>query len=162
MILKKRGFTILELLVVVAIITILVAITIVGINGSRDKAKIAKIQSTMKTFYNKLLVDTNGVPISNGYIYGDCPTSTSGGAGTILTDATLMSILNEARTVAYNNRARCYINIPSNTNWAIAVDYPDGRSVWCVDRLGISKKLPGGSVYGTYSDALDPTTSLCK
>ena len=45
----KRGFTIVELLIVIVIIGILAAITIVAYNGIQDRAKYTTIQSDLKT-----------------------------------------------------------------------------------------------------------------
>lgn len=46
---QRRGFTIVELLIVVVIVGILAAIVIVAYNGIQSRARLAKIQSDEKT-----------------------------------------------------------------------------------------------------------------
>lgn len=137
----KKGFTLIELLVVVAIIGILATVIVGSLSSAREKSKIAKIQTAMKSFLPQLLL-TTGDTVTNGYIYGDCPANTAAAGTTILSDTKLMAILDSARSVANNNRARCYFNITSNNQWAIAVEYPDGNTVWCTDSSGAGKALP--------------------
>jgi prepilin-type N-terminal cleavage/methylation domain-containing protein len=50
---KQRGFTIVELLIVVVIIAILAAITIVAYNGIQNRAKASSAQSLANTIVKK-------------------------------------------------------------------------------------------------------------
>ena len=62
---KHRGFTIVELLIVIVVIAILAAVTITAFNGvqsrSRDTARIAKIKSIAKAI-ELYKIDTGRYP----------------------------------------------------------------------------------------------------
>lgn len=51
---RGRGFTIVELLIVVVVIAILAAITIVAYNGITKRAAVTRDQATMRTIENKM------------------------------------------------------------------------------------------------------------
>ncbi len=53
----RRGFTIVELLIVIVVIGILAAITIVSYNGIQQRARIVTLQSDMKSASNQLAND---------------------------------------------------------------------------------------------------------
>ena len=62
---KRRGFTIVELLIVIVIIAILAAITIVAYNGMQERARDAQRLKDMKTIETALrlyLVDKGNLP----------------------------------------------------------------------------------------------------
>lgn len=54
-----RGFTIVELLIVVVVIAILAAITIVGYNGIQSRAKDAKTNSDIATYQKAITIARN-------------------------------------------------------------------------------------------------------
>jgi prepilin-type N-terminal cleavage/methylation domain-containing protein len=65
---STKGFTIVELLIVIVVIGILAAITIVSFNGVNAKAKTAKAQADASSILKKLeLYRSLGVDASNGY-----------------------------------------------------------------------------------------------
>lgn len=53
---KEKGFTIIELLVVIVVIGVLASITIVGYNGVQDRAKAVKAQSNARDVANKMMI----------------------------------------------------------------------------------------------------------
>lgn len=73
---KKRGFTLVELLVVVAILGILATIMIINVSGARDKAKVAKAKDDLEGIFKAvqmLAYDTGQYPahISASECYKD-------------------------------------------------------------------------------------------
>lgn len=62
---KHQGFTLIELLVVVAIISLLSSVVMASLNSSRQKAKISKAKSEVRTLFQALLrynIDNNNWP----------------------------------------------------------------------------------------------------
>ena len=66
---RSRGFTIVELLIVIVVIGILAAITIVAYNGIQDRARFTKSQSDLSSLNKAILMyyaDNGKYPISVG------------------------------------------------------------------------------------------------
>jgi prepilin-type N-terminal cleavage/methylation domain-containing protein len=71
---KRTGFTIIELMVVIAIIGILAALVLAALNESRDKARDARIKSNIgqfRTFAEVIFHSSNGSYVD----VGDCFTA---------------------------------------------------------------------------------------
>lgn len=76
----NRGFTIVELLIVIVVIAILAAITIVAYNGIQQRARDAERNTEMKTIEKALalyFVDNGGYPTCSNTTY--VPGTTTGG-----------------------------------------------------------------------------------
>jgi len=156
----KKGFTLLELLVVVAIIGLLVSITLGYLGSARKKGddtavktNLAAIRSTSEIFY--LSNDNKYLPDGGINLTGTCPTTYDGVSGTSMLskDKTMFDALSEA--IKRGNGSACYNNADF---WAIAVglNLTDNTS-WCVDNQGSAK-----IVNSTPSAAINPSTFLCN
>ncbi len=76
---KQKGFTIVELLIVIVVIAILAAITIVAFNGIQERARYSAMQQDLKTLNNAInmyYTDNNQYPSSGstgGNVIGASP-----------------------------------------------------------------------------------------
>jgi|GEM_PF-811753 len=79
---KQKGFTIVELLIVIVVIAILVAIVIVAYNGVQRRAAEAKRESDLSTYYKAILAARENTgrtlgQITNSYwSMGQCTSAT--------------------------------------------------------------------------------------
>ena len=69
---SKKGFTLMEMLIVVAIIVILLAIAIPAFNGSLRKARLAADEANVRSYYAEVMVQAMA---KNDY---DFPTTADG------------------------------------------------------------------------------------
>lgn len=52
----RRGFTIVELLIVIVVIAILAAISVVAYNGIQERSKVSKRESDLATYYKAIIL----------------------------------------------------------------------------------------------------------
>lgn len=93
---KSRGFTIVELLIVIVVVGILAAVTVVAYNGVQQRATNTKTTEALGAWIKALTlykVDNGSWPsgwvcLGEGYLYGVSGTDTSGTAQCRLTTGT--------------------------------------------------------------------------
>lgn len=127
---NKKGFTLIELMVVIAIIGILVGIIIVSLNKSTDQAKDAKVRSAMGQLRSVAQIYYN----NNGYEF-------SGKGHTLETNSEILAIESEIK----KNGGTFEIKAGEEA-WAAMTDTPTGRCL-CVDSTGaVVDKTSGCSI----------------
>jgi len=156
---KKRGFTLLELLVVVAIIAVIVSVTLVVLSDSRDKGADAAIKANLNTIrgQSELFYSNNSnsfLPSGGTDVSGICPSYNPSGTSMFSNDKTISDAIVEAVKRGGNGSA-CY---NSSINWAVAIGLKsDANTAWCVDSGGNSKL-----VSSVPASAINSGTLLCN
>jgi prepilin-type N-terminal cleavage/methylation domain-containing protein len=144
---KQKGFTIIELIVVIAIIAILSAIVLVNVTQYINKSKTSAIQanlSTVETSMAAYLADpANGT--TNGADINTAAKVTNGCATTTPTYAAIVTSNGGALT--------CY-GLASGSDWCAvsttptAVDSTTTHKNWCVDSTGFHGYSASGCTAG--------------
>jgi len=122
---KRNGFTIIELIVSIAIIAVLSSIVFVNVNSMRNKARDATIRENMNSFF-KLALDYQQ---AHGNYGGFCSDPA--------TEALFDSV------PAYDAKKEKYCQHDSD-DWMVCaqLNYPEDRSkAWCIDRSGNRKQI---------------------
>ena len=141
----SNGFTLLELLVVVAIIGLLTSIVLVSLSNSKNKGADAAVKSNLNTIRNEseLFYSNNGNSFlpSGGSVFNIavCPTIyNASGSNMFVRDQTILNAILEASKRG-SNVAYCY---NSSINWAVAVGLRSSATAsWCVDSGGNSRQV---------------------
>jgi len=124
---KSRGFTIIELIVVIAIIAILAAIVLVNVTQYINKAKDASVQgnlASMQTAASACFSDSSGC--NANYLTYNGGTATGYTTSFSTMNASIHGQDNGAITQNWSANAFCYsIPLTSNTS-----------NKWCVDATG--------------------------
>ncbi len=130
----QKGFTIIELIVVIAIIAVLAAIVLVNVTGFINKGKDAAIKGNLSS----LMTDAAVVFEKTG-TYNNTSTNVCATYG--------YSILNAISNVASGLNALCYAN---GTNWCTCSGLVTNKNnAFCVDSTGkkTMRDISAGNCY---------------
>ena len=138
---NHKGFTILELLIVVAIIGILTGIVLASLNNSRSKGGDSAVKADLANTRSQASLYF----ISNNN-YGTmvaavgATSCTSGAANTIFVLDTLMANQISAAKSAGSGIVSCLNTLTGGGAWAVTANLKtDATLFWCVDSAGVSK-----------------------
>lgn len=114
--LRQKGFTIVELLIVIVIIAILAAITIVAYNGIQNRANDSSVQSDMRGLAQKIM--------QHEAINGEYPST--GSNGYVMPAGITYSVNKSAYASSYN-LYYCLVRSGPNARFAIVAQSVSGN-----------------------------------
>jgi type IV pilus assembly protein PilA len=139
---KKKGFTLIELIVVIAIIGVLAAILVPAMMGYVKKSKVTTNNTTAKSIYNAF--NTSITDLDAADETAACPTSNVTGSGATMTGAN--SKLTK-KVISY------FADIAAVDKWAVKIS-GDSEVLAC----GVIE----GRYTGTYPHQMDPDNAKAK
>lgn len=125
---KYRGFTLIEILVVIAIIGILAGITLVALGGARNKARDSRIISEMSQLRSAaILYDDMQIP--NAYTGMSCTT----------TDPAINNLCDDIQNKQGGKNLLINIEPLAGQEYCAEVQLNSGKW-WCIDSQGRSAR----------------------
>lgn len=122
---KNSGFTIIELLTVIAIIGVLAAIVLSSLNDARESAITAKVQTEMDSLSKRATIENNA-----SFTY-----DTVCGSNGYATSSTIVDLIASIETLA-SSTVMCNSS-PNAYAASVAID----TAYWCVDSTGVRKEI---------------------
>ncbi len=132
---RAEGFTIIELIVVIAIIAVLAGIVLVNVTQYINKAKITAIKADFSTLPSAAATYFS-TPGNNGY------------DGLCDNDATFKTIETSINKINNNSNYQCHDIFNASGSCATSSEWVAfapllGSTYWCVDATGVSKEFNG-------------------
>jgi prepilin-type N-terminal cleavage/methylation domain-containing protein len=138
-----RGFTIVELLVVIAVISILSAIVLGSLGSARSKALDAHVQSELSSMRGAAEIYYASKGSYKSVSDNVCNTGDTDTTG-------LYKLLTDVTTLVTSTNLDCAVAADGSA-YSAAVKLPSG-SYWCVDSTGVSRGNRSAAPYaGLYS-----------
>lgn len=107
----KKGFTLMEMLIVVAIIAIIVAIAIPTFSNALTKAKVAADKANVRAYYAE---------VAANYMLAEDETAATAALGTAVTDATDLTV---SGTAVKMQAGKYTVEIDTTTNHTWTITY---------------------------------------
>lgn len=148
---RVGGFTLLELLVVVAIIGILTAIVLISLNDARNKGADAGVKSNLSSARSQAEVFYNANTVSPNTYDSVCTNGTVGGVEGI--GLMVQTAAKSAGLGTYTINGTGTLNDATcnedGVSWAAEAPMKGAGGMWCVDSLGTSARNTASIGSGT-------------
>ena len=155
----KKGFTLIELMVVIAIVAVLAGLTLGYLTDSRKKGGDTGVKSNLQTV--RALSEIFYLDNANSYLpaggstfsVASCPSYNASGTNMFARNKTIADAIAEA-----GNRGDGTACANSGNFWAVAVglNLNPGTS-WCIDNQGSAKVVSAAP-----TASINPTTFQCN
>jgi len=161
---KQKGFTIVELLIVIVVIAVLAAITVVAFNGVQQRARNSQTIAAVKDYikiYSAYAVDYDVYPGSGNYCLG------AGYPGGLCWDnrtytentATNTGLLNYAKSLPSPSTAPVYRNATDGSRRGILFVSPNNLR-YQLEGVDTQCGLPGATRAFTAGESLGPECNI--
>ena len=136
----QKGFTIIELIVVIAIIAILAAIVLVNVTGYISKGRDASLEEAMHTVQTGVITDNTS---SSGLTFtaaADVAGATAAPCNGTTSNAAWKSVTGYQSTAVCGASTSAFCACSPTSNAAVW---------WCIDSTGVSKSESASCITGT-------------
>jgi len=160
---KQKGFTIVELIVIIAIIAVLAGIIVSSVTAYIRSSKVSAIKANLSTLVSKATVYFENSFGDHGYSFVSDSTSGCGGSGEVISSPVTQAI-NKA-----DGGTMCFGSGTSGEqDWCAKAKMPGNEDfgssdVFCVDSTGAKTSL--GDLSDFYAERLrvcDGTLNFCR
>jgi len=150
---SQKGFTLIEVVIVIGIIGILASIVVGSVTNARDKGADSKIESNLGSMKTQavLIYSENGCYAGSTAPESECAEEavaaaacpTTGAAGTLFAEPSIANQIASAKQIS-KGLTSC-ASTANQTAWAAAIQLKsDPSKAWCVDSKGAAKEINTG------------------
>jgi len=145
---KQKGFTIIELIVVIAIIAVLAAIVLVNVTKYIDKGKDASAKANLSTMLtNAITFYSTNYKFDNFQTADTYAANAACAAGTPAADAGFLAPCSGITNSGYEVKTTCDVAkcAATSTKWCALITEKAVANTYCVDSTGVKLEKASGT-----------------